>query len=225
MKAGERVLIHSGAGGVGQVAMQLCAAAGARVIATAGTDAKRNLLKRMGAEHVFDSHSLQFEEEVMRVTNGEGVHIALNSLPGEFAEATLRCLGKNGRLMEIGKRDVLSEAHVRDTRPDVNYRIIYLADDMIHNAELVHSLFCDLSARLEKRTLRAPRTSCYPIERILDVFRYMRQGLHIGKLVLFHGSDSRAHVSPEAHAERVFSAQSTVLISGGLGALGIETCN
>ncbi len=103
---GESVLIHSAAGGVGGAAIQLAQRAGATVIATAGTKEKRAYLRQMGVNHVFDSRSLDFYNQVMEVTHGRGVDVVLNSLTGRFIvqepQDAWPCLG---RFVEIGKAD------------------------------------------------------------------------------------------------------------------------
>lgn len=80
--AGERVLIHAAAGGVGLAAVQVARWAGAEIFATAGSDEKRELLRGLGIRHVMDSRSLGFADEVMKLTAGRGVHVVLNSLAG-----------------------------------------------------------------------------------------------------------------------------------------------
>ena len=92
MERGETVLIHSAAGGVGDAAIQLAKRAGAKLIATAGTKEKRDYVRSLGVEHVFDSRSLDFYNDVMEVTGGRGVDIVLNSLTGRFITQSLKCL-------------------------------------------------------------------------------------------------------------------------------------
>ncbi len=70
LTAGERVLIHAAAGGVGMAAVQIAQRLGAEVYATAGSDRKRDLLRSLGVRHVFDSRSLDFAEGVMAATGG-----------------------------------------------------------------------------------------------------------------------------------------------------------
>ena len=91
ISAGDRVLIHSAAGGVGLAALQLARRAGAEVYATAGTDAKRDWLRSLGVRHVFDSRSTQFAADVMAATDGAGVDIVLNSLAGDAIARACRC--------------------------------------------------------------------------------------------------------------------------------------
>ncbi|MGO9154876.1 acyltransferase domain-containing protein, partial [Mycobacterium sp.] len=82
MTSGDKVLIHSATGGVGQAAIAIARAAGAEVFATAGNASRRALLGDMGIEHVYDSRSIEFAEQIRRDTDGYGVDIVLNSLTG-----------------------------------------------------------------------------------------------------------------------------------------------
>ena len=109
LKAGDRVLIHAGAGGVGLAAIQLAQAAGAAVFATASAP-KQAYLRSLGVEHVFDSRSTAFGQDILAATGGAGVDVVLNSLTGEgFIEASLACLADGGRFVELARRDILSE--------------------------------------------------------------------------------------------------------------------
>ncbi len=90
LSEGETVLIHGGAGGVGLAALQIAKWRGAKIIATAGSEDKRNTLKLLGADVVLDSRSLAFVDAVMEETAGEGVDVVLNSLFGEAWNAALR---------------------------------------------------------------------------------------------------------------------------------------
>ena len=103
-KPGEWVLIQAGSGGVGVAAVHLAKSLGARVMATAGSVAKRDFLRGLGVEHVFDSRSLAFAEEVLAATDGRGVDVVLNSLAGAAIEKGISCLAPYGRFIEIGKR-------------------------------------------------------------------------------------------------------------------------
>lgn len=92
LKRGERVLIHAAAGGVGLAAIQLAQAAGAEVFATCSTQEKRDLLASLGVEHIMNSRTLDFVQEIMDLTGGEGVDVVLNSLAGEFIPASISVL-------------------------------------------------------------------------------------------------------------------------------------
>ena len=81
------MLIHSATGGVGQAAIAIARAAGAEIFATAGSEQRRELLRDMGIEHVYDSRSIEFAEQIRRDTDGYGVDIVLNSLTGAAQRA------------------------------------------------------------------------------------------------------------------------------------------
>ena len=110
LEAGERVLIHAATGGIGLAAVQTAQQIGAEVFATAGSDSKRDYLKRLGVEYVMDSRSLDFVDEVKRDTQGEGVDVVLNALAGDFIPASLSLLRPFGRFLEIGKRDIYADS-------------------------------------------------------------------------------------------------------------------
>ena len=96
LRAGQSVLIHAAAGGVGLAAVQLALRAGATVFATAGSPAKRELLREMGVPHIFDSRSLGFATAIRDLTGGAGVDVVLNSLAGDFIPASFSVLARGG---------------------------------------------------------------------------------------------------------------------------------
>ena len=85
------MLIHSATGGVGQAAIAIARAAGAEIFATAGSEQRRELLRDMGIEHVYDSRSIEFADQIRRDTDGYGVDIVLNSLTGAAQRAGSNC--------------------------------------------------------------------------------------------------------------------------------------
>ncbi len=124
MRAGNRVLIHAAAGGVGMAAVKLAQRAGAEVFATAGSKWKRELLHEMGVTHVFDSRSAGFADEILARTNGRGVDLVLNSLSGELIDASFRALARGGTFVEIGKRGIKDPAWVAGLDRDLRYFIV-----------------------------------------------------------------------------------------------------
>lgn len=89
LKAGQTVLVHAGAGGVGHVAIQLARSAGARVAATVSSDEKAASVARLGAERVIRYREIDFVEDVMQWTGGEGVDVVLDPLGGEIFQRSL----------------------------------------------------------------------------------------------------------------------------------------
>ena len=112
IEAGDKVLIHSATGGVGQAAIAIARAAGAEVFATAGSEQRRQLLRDMGIEHVYDSRSLEFAEQIRHDTDGYGVDIVLNSVTGAAQRAGIELLAFGGRFVEIGKRDIYGDTRL-----------------------------------------------------------------------------------------------------------------
>lgn len=110
LKKGQSILIHSACGGVGLAAIQVCQMLGAIIYATVGSEEKVQYLVEnygLAREHVFHSRNASFYDDVMRTTNGRGVDLVLNSLSGDLLHASWRCVAKWGKMMEIGKRDLL----------------------------------------------------------------------------------------------------------------------
>ncbi|MGE5696709.1 MAG: sulfolipid-1 biosynthesis phthioceranic/hydroxyphthioceranic acid synthase, partial [Candidatus Sericytochromatia bacterium] len=112
IKAGDKVLIHSATGGVGKAAIAIARAAGAEIFATAGSEQRRQLLRDMGIQHVYDSRSLEFAEGIRRDTDGYGVDIVLNSVTGAAQRAGIELLAFGGRFIEIGKRDIYGDTRL-----------------------------------------------------------------------------------------------------------------
>ena len=103
LQSGEWVLVAGGAGGVGMAAVQIAAKAGARVIATASTLERADMLRTLGAEYVVDSRSLSAIDQVRQLTGGHGADVVLNSAPGEAVLADLELAAEFGRVVEVGK--------------------------------------------------------------------------------------------------------------------------
>ncbi len=112
IKADDKVLIHSATGGVGRAAIAIARAAGAEIFATAGSPDRRKTLHDMGIEHVYDSRSIEFAEQIRRDTDGKGVDIVLNSLTGAAQRAGVDLLTFGGRFVEIGKRDIYGDTRL-----------------------------------------------------------------------------------------------------------------
>ena len=123
---GDRVLIHTASGGVGLAAVQLAQAAGLEVFTTASAP-KQAYLRSLGIEHVFDSRTTGFGQEILKATGGAGVDMVLNSLTGPgFIEDSLSCLSNGGSFVEMGRRDIWSAEEMAESRPDVRYYILEL---------------------------------------------------------------------------------------------------
>ncbi|MXX44501.1 MAG: SDR family NAD(P)-dependent oxidoreductase [Acidimicrobiales bacterium] len=212
LKAGERVLIHAGSGGVGFAAIQLAHAAGAEVFATASAP-KQPFLRSLGVAHVYDSRRIDFGEEILRATGGEGVEVVLNSLTGEgFIEASLSCLGRGGRFVEISQRDIWDEDRMSASRPDVAYSVLNVGRLKSDDPQTPGASLSRIMARLADGELAPIPHTVWPLAEIRSAMDSMRAARHIGKNVLRMPPLSRGELRPDR----------TYLVTGGLGGIGCE---
>lgn len=222
LKPNEWVLIHGGAGGVGLAAIQIARWRGARVIATAGSPERRALLASLGAEHVFDSRSGAFAEDVRRVTV-EGVAVVLNSLSGEAMERSIGVLRPFGRFVELGKRDYVANTHIglRPFRRNLSYFGVDL-DQLLIDEPATSKLLMRSVMRLFASGEFAPLPyRAFDAGETVEAFRLMQQSGHIGKLVVRPPKPSEIPV----RQRRTFqiAADKLHLITGGFGGFGLET--
>ncbi|MEV6280664.1 type I polyketide synthase [Nocardia sp. NPDC051832] len=204
LRAGERVLVHAAAGGVGMAAVQLARHLGAEVFGTASA-AKWEVLRANGIPqaNIASSRTFEFEQRFLANTGGRGVDVVLDSLAGEFVDASLRLLPRGGRFLEMGKTDVRDPDAVRAAHPGVAYRAFELFQA---GPERIQQMLAEIRALLEGGQLRPLPLAAWDIRRARDAFRYMSQARHIGKVVLT--------------VPRALDPAGTVLITGATGVLG-----
>ena len=212
LKAGDRVLIHAGAGGVGLAAIQLARAAGAEVFATASAP-KQAYLRSLGVRHVFDSRSTAFGQDVLEATGDAGVDVVLNSLTGEgFIEASLACLAQGGRFVELARRDILSEDEMAALRPDVAYSILDLYTLKQEDPARPGAALRNVLARIATGELAPLMHTRWPLAETSAAMGFMRAARHIGKIVL---------TTPPLSTGRL-RQEGTYLVTGGMGGIGCE---
>ena len=210
LKTGDRVLIHAGAGGVGLAAIQLAQAAGAEVFATASMR-KQAYLHSLGVEHVFDSRSTEFGQDILDATDGAGVDVVLNSLTGEgFIEASLACLAQGGRFVELARRDILSEDEMTELRPDVAYSILDLYALKQQDPARPGAALREVLARIETGELAPLMHARWPLAETSVAMGFMRAARHIGKIVLTMPPFRTGQLRQDG----------TYLVTGGLGGIG-----
>ncbi len=217
LKAGERVLVHAAAGGVGQACVQWARHVGAEVYATA-SPAKWDVLRAAGVRHVMSSRTLDFAAAVKALTSGKGVDVVVNALSGEFVAASFAALTHGGRFVELGKRDVWSPDEARARRPDVAYYPFDLMEIARRDPGAIASLLGDMSRLLSEGVLKPLPHRVFPVESITDAFRFMAEAKHVGKIVIAMPARTARHATAP-----VVRADASYLITGGLGALGLET--
>lgn len=222
LSAGERVLIHAGTGGVGLAAIQLAKRAGAEIFATAGNSEKRAYLRELGVQHVMDSRSLAFADEVMTITGGEGVDVVLNSLAGEAIQKGISILRPYGRFLEMGKRDIYADSTIGLLPFDRNLAFCSIALERmcVDRPAYVGSMLREIAAALEEQALEPIPHTAFDLARAEEAFRTLAQARHIGKLVL----TIREPAYPvAADTERpLYHADASYVVSGGLGGFGLQ---
>ena len=227
LTAGEKVLIHGGAGGVGIAAIQMAQWCGAEIYATAGSDEKRDFLRLLGVKHIFDSRSFHFADEILQATGGKGVDVVLNSLAGEAINRNFRVLKPFGRFLELGKRDFYENTKVglRPFRNNISYFGIDADQLMVERPEFTRKLFGEMMALFSQGVLSPLPYQAFEANQVIDAFRYMQQAKQIGKVVITyrHGIGA-VEVSNDNPARRLaLPAQATYLITGGLSGFGLKT--
>lgn len=211
LKRGDKVLIHAGAGGVGMAAVLLARRAGAEIFATAGSAEKRQVLQAMGVQHVLDSRSTAFADEVLRLTGGRGVDIVLNSLAGDIMARSYDVLARGGTFLEIGKRGVWSAGQVAALGRDLRYHVVDCSEQARATPAVVRDTLSRLLDDMAAGRLDPLPLTTFALERASEAFRHMAQARHIGRVVLRH--------PPDAPDTRI-QAEGTYVVTGGLRGLG-----
>lgn len=210
LEAGERVLIHAAAGGVGQAAVRLARRAGAEVLATAGSPGKRAWLREQGIRHVFDSRSLDFADQVLEVTGGAGVDMVVNCLAGAAVDEGLRILAPFGRFVELGKRDI-AENRPLPLAPfakSLSFHAVEAFSLAGRRPALAGAMLREVVEAVAEGGLDPLPVTAFPAAEAEAAFRHMASARHIGKVVLTFDR-------PRLRAD------GTYLVTGGLSGLGL----
>jgi acyl transferase domain-containing protein/NADPH:quinone reductase-like Zn-dependent oxidoreductase/acyl carrier protein len=224
LQPGERVLIHAATGGVGLAAIQYARLVGAEIFATAGSPEKRALLHALGVQHVMDSRSLDFADEVLAKTGGEGVDVVLNSLGGEALVRSIGLLRECGRFVELGKRDLEFNAKVglRPFLRQLSFFAVDLDRLVASRPDVSTRLFAEVMALIDSGKLRPLPHIVYPVGRVREAFRILLKARHIGKVVLSM-QEPFVPVLPAPRPAPRFRADGTYIVTGGLGGFGLAT--
>uniref|UniRef100_A0A3Q4I571 Fatty acid synthase n=1 Tax=Neolamprologus brichardi TaxID=32507 RepID=A0A3Q4I571_NEOBR len=235
LRPGETVLIHSGSGGVGQAAITIALSKKCRVFTTVGSMEKRAYLQKrfpqLSAEAFANSRDASFERHILLHTQGKGVDVVLNSLAEEKLQASVRCLARHGRFLEIGKYDLSNNTPLG--------MALFLKNVAFHGI-LLDALFEEGNQEWEEVSqclqqgivggvVQPLRTTVFAKDQVEQAFRYMAQGKHIGKvLVQVRCEEQGAAVQPASPLSlpaicRTFCHSShSYIITGGLGGFGLE---
>ncbi len=223
ISAGERVLIHSATGGVGQAAIAIARAAGAETFATAGSRQRRQLLRDMGIEHVYDSRTLEFADLIRRDTEGYGVDVVLNSVTGAAQRVGLELLALGGRFVEIGKRDIYGDTRLGlfPFRRNIAFYGVDLGLLSYSHPDRLRDLLNTVYQLTADGSLPMPESTHYPLADAATAIRVMSGAQHTGKLVIDVPHTGRSRVMVPPAQVRLFRRNGAYIITGGLGGLGL----
>ena len=224
LRKGQRVLIHSAMGGVGQAAIALAKHAGAEIYATAGSEDKRKQLLTLGAAAAFDSHSFDWYEDLMAATGGEGVDAVLNSLAGRHIELCLKALRPSGWHCEIGKVDIYmdNDLGMRVFRKNLRFAAIDMDRLMIDEPLLSRELSQACLELIDQGAVPPLPTTVFPYSDYIRALRLMTAGQHQGKLVLKAPEVSVSPDFPIADTRPFLDPGATYLVTGGFGGFGLR---
>ncbi|WP_342220860.1 SDR family NAD(P)-dependent oxidoreductase [Candidatus Fukatsuia endosymbiont of Tuberolachnus salignus] len=227
IKKGERLLIHSATGGVGMAAIRLAQEIGVEIFATIGNadedkgKEKRDILRAMNIQHVYDSRKLDFYHQIMADTNNQGVDVVLNSLSGDAITQSLKCLRPYGRFIEIGKTDIYQDAalYLKRFGENLSYFAVDIDRLMAQKPERGAALFAEIIKLFEKGSLKPHHINVFPITQLSAALNHLAKSQQIGKVVL-NMEGHTVHALPPANL--VLDPEKVYIITGGASGLGIE---
>ncbi|MGX1778609.1 type I polyketide synthase [Nocardia brasiliensis] len=223
LQPGEHILIHSATGGLGSAAVALARAEGAVIHATAGTTEKRDRLLDSGIDYVYDSRTLDFADQIRRVTDGRGIDVVLNSLAGAALRAGVELLRPGGRFIEVGRRDIHADTRLglAPFRRNLTFASADLAFIGAHMPALIARLTREIEAEVAKGRIRPIPSSTYPVPEVRTALRMMAAAAHTGKLVITHAREGIGRAVIPADQFPVVRERGAYIITGGLGGLGL----
>ncbi|KAF2470531.1 polyketide synthase PksD [Lindgomyces ingoldianus] len=228
LQKGEKVLIHSASGGTGQVALQIAQMIGAEVFATVGYDSKKQLLMdkfNVPEDHIFYSRDTSFAQGILRITNGYGVDVVLNSLVGESLRASWDCIAPYGRMIEIGKAEInanasLPMASFAKNTMFAGVDLYYIKNDL-NKKHVTRMLLQRTMDLVRDGSVRVPvPLHIYGLDSMEDAFRYLASGKNSGRILI--RVDPSTHVQKPKINRRTwkFDGKATYMVAGGLGGIG-----
>ncbi|KAL6256231.1 hypothetical protein P5V15_012347 [Pogonomyrmex californicus] len=229
IKRGNKILIHSGTGAVGQAAIHLALQEECVVFTTVGTCDKRDFIKKLFPtirdEHIGNSRDTSFEQMVMRQTHGRGVDIVLNSLAEEKLIASVRCLAQNGRFLQIDKVDMISNNPLDMSifQKGISFYGILL-DNMLNGNHIYKTLLSNMMADgLKNGAIKPIQAKVFLKSEIEAAFRYMASGKHMGKVIINMQERDKLLDEHVVAQRRYYCVQDkSYVILGGLGGFGLE---
>ena len=187
LTSGERFLVHGGTSGIGTTAIQLARAFGAEVFTTVGSEEKAQAVRALGADHAINYNTTDFVEAILAATGGEGVHVILDMVGGDYVERNWKVAAVEGRICQIATLNGVAE-QVNFSRLMVK-RLTHTGStlrprDAAFKAAIADSLREKVWPLIEAGTVRPVMDSTFPLREAAAAHARMESSGHIGKIVL-----------------------------------------
>ncbi|XP_065221120.1 fatty acid synthase-like isoform X2 [Planococcus citri] len=235
LKKGQSILIHSGCGGIGQAAINICLHYKCNIFTTVGTSEKREFVRKTFPQipdsHIGNSRDTSFVKMIMDETKGKGVDVVLNSLAEDKLRASLRCVAKGGHFLEIGKSDMFKN-NALELGHFLNDIVFYSVQlDVISRCdenETVMGISQKLQQMLDEGIIKPINRTIFQSDDVESAFRYMASGKHIGKLVIkIRDEENDIKAKPttlrlRAKPRITCEENKSYIVLGGLGGFGME---
>jgi fatty acid synthase, animal type len=230
LRTGQRILIHSGSGGVGQAAIRLAHSLDCEIFTTVGTPAKRRFLREafpfIPDSHIGNSRDTSFEELVMEQTGGRGVDVVLNSLADDKLQASIRVLARYGRFVEIGKYDMTVDTPVGMAMflRDISFCGVGLDNYSVDGHETLRQVTELVEQGIRDGVVQPLPRTVFGHDEVESAFRFMAQGKHVGKVMVRMKDVPESPAPARVRARPRFSCdpEKSYLVTGGLGGFGFE---
>ncbi|GLA89661.1 type I Iterative Polyketide synthase (PKS) [Aspergillus tubingensis] len=218
LQKGQSVLIHSAAGGVGIAAINICQMLGATIYATVGNEEKAEYLVNthgIPRAQIFHSRNTSFLPDIMRATSGRGVDIVLNSLSGELLHASWECVAAYGKMIEIGRRDILSHGmlSLSPFAEDRSFHAVNLANVSRDRPDIAISTVRTCFELFQKGQIQPIRpVHVFDTAQVKEAFRYLQTaylivgglggiGKSVSRWLVEHGAREIVYLSPSAEKD------------------------
>ncbi|KAL4860853.1 hypothetical protein BDV12DRAFT_208748 [Aspergillus spectabilis] len=231
LERGESVLIHSGAGATGQMAVQVALALGAEIFVTVGTDEKSDLLQSLYGipeSHIFCSRDVSFQRHIIRVTEGRGVDVVLNSIAGDGLVASWECVAPYGRFVELGKSDLEANSKLPMSRfmRNVSFSAVAFDQIVVERPALVRESLEAVMAFIRDGKLSHPQPlQEFPLSACENAYRLLQSGKSAGKLIINLNPTDLVQTYLRHSPSYTFPPDATYVLAGGLGGLGRSTAH
>ncbi|KAF2463891.1 reducing type I polyketide synthase [Lindgomyces ingoldianus] len=225
LRSGETVLIHSASGGTGQLAIQIAQHLGATIFVTVGTEEKKQLMIQkyhIPEDHVFSSRSIGFASHLMRLTNGRGVDVVLNSLSDEKLAASWECMAPLGRFVEIGKKDVFanSKLSMLPFAKNVSFTVVDMFGLAQERPNKLKAILQRGDELVRQYAVWTPQpVHVYGVGHIEEAFRYMQSGQNMGKIIIDMRHNELVKAIVRSPLTWMFDPNASYVLAGGFGGI------